>query len=1101
MIRENIGIFSNEIPYDENNKNMLFDLLRINIEITFLNKNNNNFEYCENLKNLLNTQINKIKNPTSSNNILNYFPLKYIENDYSINQKQKENFFFDLNLNYKKNILLFFVLDENNNSEKYIKKYNENINFKNEENLTNRSILIFLHEEKEKINNNNNNSNIIFINKSIEINFIRELTIIITKLINNNYISYITERKKNMNVKFKGKFIPLILQDIGDLIRIQNFKQALTMLEKPLDDASNFDKAKLEEIKALILFYLSILDINNDKSLQFNKIIEDLYESSINKYLKNIKEKNCLYFIIDARIRLILYYSYFEDNFMEKIKKNLFKIQILLDDVNFEKESKFIYYLKISFLYEKLNLIRKHNFYYLLAYLLCFEDFNLNSMINFMTKNVCQQFAIYNCSKNLINNFEKFEKIHQLLIINLRKPISFYLKNNNNEKYELTLKKRFDKNTSIIVKRNFFLSKYSYKLIWNGIQKYIISLLISYYKTKNDLSKSIIFSLGYIQALYNNISIDEQRSILNFHLKTSSIFQSKLYLSMYKIPILIKIIPLSSDIKFDISQNPNKKKEENNNNDKQKIFLYNPWEINNSSNYYWTKNSYQNIKIQLNNPLNVEIEINKIRILFNGTQPLNLPTNIIISPKDTVFIISKIKPTKEGITNIIGIEYEIVNTIGIQYCDNNGNGLFFHYENISTDSLALLSGKKELINLHNIKIYPEIPLLNYEILDKNDVLGKTIELFDSQFYNFSFKLENKGKYEIDEIKCFIYVYKLNNYKKSLDDILIKTLIKPKENYVFNYKYLHKEIYKKIEFKIYYNSTSKNENEKFINDLLLKPYLFYNIGIGNKNLAEFSNQKIIPFIENSDSLKISKLDKRVKSNYKIFFSSEKNYISFCLFNSNLSKLKIEIDDQNNNNNKENNENLNDNNNDKINIIKEEIIEGNISKEISFIIDSNNNLDNLVLYWNFIDMDNVYGKRNFKQIFENIENKNKFYFEFNIETKLEKDSITETNYINCCYIIKNKSNQNFDNLKFIIYIYTIYENKDDINYVFNNNLDENIYIDGSLSIDIENLKSNEIFNYDIKIFPIENYILYSTCLIINSYNEEIYLSPINKNIEII
>ena len=142
MIRENIGIFSNEIPYDENNKNMLFDLLRINIEITFLNKNNNNFEYCENLKNLLNTQINKIKNPTSSNNILNYFPLKYIENDYSINQKQKENFFFDLNLNYKKNILLFFVLDENN--EKYIKLYNEHINFKNEENLTNRSILIFL---------------------------------------------------------------------------------------------------------------------------------------------------------------------------------------------------------------------------------------------------------------------------------------------------------------------------------------------------------------------------------------------------------------------------------------------------------------------------------------------------------------------------------------------------------------------------------------------------------------------------------------------------------------------------------------------------------------------------------------------------------------------------------------------------------------------------------------------------------------------------------------------------------------------------------------------------------------------------------------------
>ena len=178
MIKENIGIFSNEIPNDENNKNMLFDLLKINVEVIFLNKNNN-LEYSENLKNLLNTQINKIKNPLISNNILNYFPLKYIENDYSINQKQNENIFFDLNLNYKKNILLFFVIDENNNKEKYIKKYNEYLNnIKDEENLSKRSILIFLYEEKENNNNNinnnhnnnnnnNNNNNIKFINKSI----------------------------------------------------------------------------------------------------------------------------------------------------------------------------------------------------------------------------------------------------------------------------------------------------------------------------------------------------------------------------------------------------------------------------------------------------------------------------------------------------------------------------------------------------------------------------------------------------------------------------------------------------------------------------------------------------------------------------------------------------------------------------------------------------------------------------------------------------------------------------------------------------------------------------------------------------------------------
>ena len=64
------------------------------------------------------------------------------------------------------------------------------------------------------------------------------------------------------------------------------------------------------------------------------------------------------------------------------------------------------------------------------------------------------------------------------------------------------------------------------------------------------------------------------------------------------------------------------------------------------------------------------------------------------------------------------MKYEIENTVGVQYVDENGNGLFYHFDNYSNDSLSISTNKKELITLRNIKIYPDIPIICLKILNE-----------------------------------------------------------------------------------------------------------------------------------------------------------------------------------------------------------------------------------------------------------------------------------------------------------------------------------------------------------------------------------------------
>lgn len=160
-------------------------------------------------------------------------------------------------------------------------------------------------------------------------------------------------------------------------------------------------------------------------------------------------------------------------------------------------------------------------------------------------------------------------------------------------------------------------------------------------------------------------------------------------MNLLKLPFLVRIIPICSDIKFESRKNPNfaaqKKPNENTETEKNqvenKIFLYNPWEKSDGVNYYWTCNSYQRIYVEFYNPLAIEIKISKIIILFEGIKPFTFPISVFIPAKSIQGVYCKIRPIEKGITNILGVKYEIFNTVGVQYSDNNGNGLYYSYTN------------------------------------------------------------------------------------------------------------------------------------------------------------------------------------------------------------------------------------------------------------------------------------------------------------------------------------------------------------------------------------------------------------------------------------
>ncbi len=110
----------------------------------------------------------------------------------------------------------------------------------------------------------------------------------------------------------------------------------------------------------------------------------------------------------------------------------------------------------------------------------------------------------------------------------------------------------------------------------------------------------------------------------------------------------------------------------------------------------------------------------------------------------------------------------------------------------------------------SIPIYPPIKVITIKLSDELELV-ECLELFDYQYYNFEFMLDNQGL-QITSTDISIYVYKNDEYKILLEEI--KIIPSNTKHSKLSYKYLHKKIYKKIEFKIFYKySEEKLEGEE------------------------------------------------------------------------------------------------------------------------------------------------------------------------------------------------------------------------------------------------------------------------------------------------
>ena len=1131
ILIEKNSIYKKSIQQIDNN-NLLYDLAKVNCKLTFFNKDKD-FTFYENLKRLLSTNINTITT-LSPDGTRYYYYVKYYEG----NNSEKYSF-SELSILRDMNISLYITSDELDKRQQIFNSYKEKIKDLNDPQYT-KSRLIFLFEGKELKNPKEfyEEKEIYFINKGKRC-ILEEMTVIVSDLVINGYAKFNEEVKNNLlGSKFNDKQLKFVKESIGYLIQIQDFNLLLKqkILDKAINSYSGIESAKFEEIKALVLFYNDMYDLLNGKKIKFNENIFYLIDKAFHKYQKDIN-KNLQ---IEAILRILHYFAYFfkNENIKKKFEEYVHKLLLILNTIKNDKTGNnehFINYLRLSEIYNKMKMKRKSNHFYCKAFLICNNTQELKNMLPSMINKISDAFNLYDVSINIFDSYEDFLNIHQYIILNFRKPICFYLFDQEKNDYFLSLKKKFDNTNKISIRNNLsIIKKYIFLYFWESLQEELNSIIIKYYNDENNPNKSIKYSFGRIQTFLNNV--DESIKFdydLNYHSQISNKTQEKVFLNLSKIPFLMRIIPIPSDIKLDILSNPNKKQVG------KQILLFNPWENKNKIDYYWTENSYQKIKVELYNPFPFILNISKIRICYKGIKLLNYPISVKINANSSFVTVCNIKLNQSGILNILGIQYEIENSVAVQYCDYNGNGMFYHFENVLFDPMSGLK-KKEKTYLNNIFIHPEIELLNYQILDNSfQIINGGVLLFEYQYYTFSFLLQNVGIYDINELHCFIYCYKRNNYKLTLEEIIEKVEIKPNRNYIFNYKYWHRNLYVKIEFRLFYKSIEKSEKSEKEDDFIVKPYLFYSKNLESRFLIDFdeSYKRIIPNIDDKSCYILCKKDKRIKLSFIELMKDDKKFIKPC-----IEYVKYEnniyLEEENEITIKDIQEKISDiekkleyykyiycseksklilgikNINtipiqihfkDKLTgkILNKEICDVSF-KIISCDIDSKIDFNKVGFEWNCIKMDNVYGEIILSQIFDDKKFKEQLElintFKLNIDI-IKQNDISGNEYVKATFSILNQTKEEKQNLRILIYIYQNFfdEEKEEI-YFPNDNIIKNIIIEGDLSIIIPKLESNKTFEYDIKIYPNSNEKLYVTFLIIDHINESIFLCPFSKDIHI-
>ena len=1077
--------------------NPLFDLMQYKVNLEFISESKNQKLY-DKYKKIILTEFRSIE--VQLKNITKKIYLKYKLSSKGESLIDK----YSLNLNEEPNInLKFLILNDSEDKQKYITSYLNSLAQSKNQNLMLYSRLFIINDKfyenfvyniKNKIPTAKNEVGIIYTPmKEKSFNYIYKCTLIQIIQVFNDFGKKYYDKIKLKEIKtFKKEDI---FKQIEEGILYQDFKYVINLCNYT-ENTMNWipEMNKIREIVGICLFYE---DYYSNEDIIFSEEIKKFFEEVKDKYKKKkdiIRECLCLF-------KLCVYYLYFP-GIENKCERNIQKLLSIANNNNIEYEFQILLHLKIMWLYKQIKFCRKINLNNYLVISLCQKNFSddnkIKNYMNIFLKLLTDKnnFPIYDIYHKKINNSEIFGQIHKNFEKNGWKNILIQMEEKDSEgniKLIEATKKKIKKGSILYIKKFIdIIQNYEYKLKWYNIQECLYRNIINYYKLNQDKMFELIFYISYLIALENDMIEKKQNEIYNEIMKKS--INKKLNLSLYKIPLLIKLIPKCSNIKFDI--NPNEKIQK-----KKQLFLYNPWKKASSINYFWTKNSYQYVIIELHNVLKIPIVLNNIIILFErkkinnenekennkniiineGQLPKCFPTSITIPPDTITSVSSKILMKDELIFDIVGIKYDVFNITTEQYISPDGNGLYFSCENILKDDYysTIISGKKKLyVNLNSIQIYQEIPRL--EIINMDTMFNNSIlYLYEYQEYLFNFKFRNNGIYDINEINYFVYVYKKEDYKVCIKEGTIKQEIKLNEIYNFEYKYFHLSTYYKIEFRFYLNSDKYlTENES--SEEILNPYIFYFKKLSTDNLLNFANAKIIPQIDNNSIEDLCKIDQRLPNDYKYIYSFNKKIFSFNASNNRKNKIILEIKDNNNN------------------LIKKESINDEYSKEIEFDINSGSILNNIKIEWQCDTglNNNLKGAMamNIGDIFPNLKNNllDENYFEFFLDiNKINNEECgDDINIFEINYRVKNNSDKIFNKLKLMCYIY---QNVTDGDIMLNDDL----FYEGSLISFIDNLKQNEILNNKIVLYLDKKYDNYcTTFLLINPDNKTVYMSPINK-----
>ena len=1075
--------------------NPLFDLMQYKVNLEFISESKNQKLY-DKYKKIILTEFRSIE--VQLKNITKKIYLKYKLSSKGESLIDK----YSLNLNEEPNInLKFLILNDSEDKQKYITSYLNSLAQSKNQNLMLYSRLFIINDKfyenfvyniKNKIPTAKNEVGIIYTPmKEKSFNYIYKCTLIQIIQVFNDFGKKYYDKIKLKEIKtFKKEDI---FKQIEEGILYQDFKYVINLCNYT-ENTMNWipEMNKIREIVGICLFYE---DYYSNEDIIFSEEIKKFFEEVKDKYKKKkdiIRECLCLF-------KLCVYYLYFP-GIENKCERNIQKLLSIANNNNIEYEFQILLHLKIMWLYKQIKFCRKINLNNYLVISLCQKNFSddnkIKNYMNIFLKLLTDKnnFPIYDIYHKKINNSEIFGQIHKNFEKNGWKNILIQMEEKDSEgniKLIEATKKKIKKGSILYIKKFIdIIQNYEYKLKWYNIQECLYRNIINYYKLNQDKMFELIFYISYLIALESDMIEKKQNEIYNEIMKKS--INKKLNLSLYKIPLLIKLIPKCSNIKFDI--NPNEKIQK-----KKQLFLYNPWKKASSINYFWTKNSYQYVIIELHNVLKIPIVLNNIIILFErkkinnenekennkniiineGQLPKCFPTSITIPPDTITSVSSKILMKDELIFDIVGIKYDVFNITTEQYISPDGNGLYFSCENILKDDYysTIISGKKKLyVNLNSIQIYQEIPRL--EIINMDTMFNNSIlYLYEYQEYLFNFKFRNNGIYDINEINYFVYVYKKEDYKVCIKEGTIKQEIKLNEIYNFEYKYFHLSTYYKIEFRFYLNSDKYlTENES--SEEILNPYIFYFKKLSTDNLLNFANAKIIPQIDNNSIEDLCKIDQRLPNDYKYIYSFNKKIFSFNASNNRKNKIILEIKDNNNN------------------LIKKESINDEYSKEIEFDINSGSILNNIKIEWQCDTglNNNLKGAMNIGDIFPNLKNNllDENYFEFFLDiNKINNEECgDDINIFEINYRVKNNSDKIFNKLKLMCYIY---QNVTDGDIMLNDDL----FYEGSLISFIDNLKQNETLNNKIVLYLDKKYNNYcTTFLLINPDNKTVYMSPINK-----